>query len=189
MTETDSSRIQIVISGVGGQGVLFVTRLLAEAAIARQMHVLTSETHGMAQRGGTVISHLKIGDFASPLIRPGNADGMLALKEENIEAHRGFVRAGGWMVVNTASELAVAENDVHCIDADAEARKIDLPKAVNLVMLGYCLARLDRSTAGLYCTLDDMVRIVDAGSKKDRRLAENSAAALAAGYAAGRPNT
>ena len=62
---------QIVISGVGGQGVLFVTRLLAEAAIARGLPVLTSETHGMAQRGGSVVSHLKVGDFSSPLIRSG----------------------------------------------------------------------------------------------------------------------
>ncbi|MDH3344895.1 MAG: 2-oxoacid:acceptor oxidoreductase family protein, partial [Desulfobacteraceae bacterium] len=47
-------RQQIVISGVGGQGVLFVTRLLAEAAIMKGFSVFTSETHGMAQRGGTV---------------------------------------------------------------------------------------------------------------------------------------
>jgi indolepyruvate ferredoxin oxidoreductase beta subunit len=49
---------QIIISGVGGQGVLFVTRLLAEAAIKKGLAVFTSETHGMAQRGGTVLSHL-----------------------------------------------------------------------------------------------------------------------------------
>ncbi|MCX5883025.1 MAG: 2-oxoacid:acceptor oxidoreductase family protein, partial [Deltaproteobacteria bacterium] len=48
---------QIIISGVGGQGVLFVTRLLAEAAMMKGYPVLTSETHGMAQRGGTVVSH------------------------------------------------------------------------------------------------------------------------------------
>jgi len=186
---TENARQQIVISGVGGQGVLFVTRLLAEAAITRRLPVLTSETHGMAQRGGTVISHLKIGEFASPLIRPGNADGMLVLKEENVEAHGGFVRAGGWMVVNTAGDLPVSGVDVHCIDADAEARRIGLPKAVNLVLLGYGLSRLDRSGAGLYCTLDDMARIVGAGAGKDPRRAENSAAALSAGFSAGRSKT
>ena len=62
---------QIVVSGIGGQGVLFVTRILAEAAIERGMEVLTSETHGMAMRGGTVISHVKAGPFTSPLIRTG----------------------------------------------------------------------------------------------------------------------
>ncbi|MGD2016130.1 MAG: 2-oxoacid:acceptor oxidoreductase family protein, partial [Desulfobacterales bacterium] len=66
---------QLIISGVGGQGVLFVTRLLAEAAILRGLAVFTSETHGMAQRGGTVLSHLKVGEHTSPLIRPAQADG------------------------------------------------------------------------------------------------------------------
>jgi len=63
-------RQQILISGVGGQGVLFVTGLLAEAAINKGLPVFTSETHGMAQRGGTVMSHFKVGDFSSPLIQP-----------------------------------------------------------------------------------------------------------------------
>ena len=67
---TGSIRQQVIISGVGGQGVLFVTRLLAEAAINKGLPVFTSETHGMAQRGGTVLSHFKVGDFSSPLIRP-----------------------------------------------------------------------------------------------------------------------
>ena len=57
---------QLIISGVGGQGVLFITRLLAEAAIAGGLPVLSSETHGMAQRGGIVVSHLKVGGFAGP---------------------------------------------------------------------------------------------------------------------------
>ena len=53
---------QLIISGVGGQGVLFVTRLLAEAAILRGLAVFTSETHGMAQRGGSVMATLRIAD-------------------------------------------------------------------------------------------------------------------------------
>ena len=72
---------QKVISGVGGQGVLFDTRLMAEAAIRKGLPVLTSETHGMAQRGGTVISHLKVGAYTSPLIRTGQADVLLAMKD------------------------------------------------------------------------------------------------------------
>ena len=85
----DQQQYQIVISGVGGQGVLFVTRLLAEAAIGKGLPVFTSETHGMAQRGGTVISHLKVGRFASPLIMPGAADGLNALKAEGVAMHSG----------------------------------------------------------------------------------------------------
>ena len=62
---------QLIVSGIGGQGVLFLTRVIAQAAVNRQMPVLTAETHGMAQRGGTVLSTIKVGDFASPLIRAG----------------------------------------------------------------------------------------------------------------------
>ena len=68
---------QLILSGVGGQGILFITRLLAETAIAKGLPVMTSETHGMAQRGGIVISHLKVGSFSSPLVQPGRAAGLI----------------------------------------------------------------------------------------------------------------
>lgn len=98
-----ATRQQILVSGVGGQGVLFITRLLADAAIACGHPVLTSETHGMAQRGGIVVSHLKVGAFESPLIRAGGADGLVALKEENLSAHRRFLSPSGWAVVSAKS--------------------------------------------------------------------------------------
>ena len=183
MTEIKAKRNQIVISGVGGQGVLFVTRILAEAAIRHRRPVLTSETHGMAQRGGTVISHLKVGDFASPLIRPGAADGMLVLKEENIAAHQGFLRPGGWMVVN-AREAADTPGVV-CgqIDADDIARQIGQPKAANVILLGFALAWLDGRNVGLWCSRRDIEDIVASGG--DRKRAEDLAAAIDAGYAQG----
>jgi indolepyruvate ferredoxin oxidoreductase beta subunit len=90
----DTVRQQIIISGIGGQGVLFLTRLLAEAAINKGIPVFTSETHGMAQRGGTVISYFKAGNFTSPLIRPGRADGILSLKAENMAQHGAFLKPG-----------------------------------------------------------------------------------------------
>ena len=65
---------QIIVSGLGGQGALTLTRLLAEAAAAMGLSVITSETHGMAQRGGTVISMIKVGPFRGPLIPAGEAD-------------------------------------------------------------------------------------------------------------------
>ena len=116
---------QIVVSGVGGQGVLLVTRLLAEAAMTLDLPVFTSETHGMAQRGGTVLSHLKVGNFHSPLIRPGQADGLLVLKAENLMAHGPFLTPEGWTVVNTADDLPGA------LDAEAITRNLGNPKAVN----------------------------------------------------------
>jgi len=136
-----SLRRQIVVSGVGGQGVLFLTRLLADAAIARGVPVLTSETHGMAQRGGVVTSHLKAGDFASPLVRSGQGDALLALKSENVPLHRHFVRPGGRIVVNATGFHGVSGGPaVIAVDADGIAREAGLPQAANLVLLGFALA-------------------------------------------------
>lgn len=154
-----SGRQQIVVSGVGGQGVLFVTRLLADAAIRRGASVLTSETHGMAQRGGVVVSHLKAGDFAGPLVRTGQADGLIVLKEENLSLHRGFVKPGGWIVVNTASTRAAeGSGGVHAVDADGLAHESGNLQAANLVLLGFALSRLGTADRGgrLFCSPDDI---------------------------------
>lgn len=151
-----NTRQQIVISGVGGQGILFVTRLLAEAAILNGLPVLTSETHGMAQRGGTVVSHLKVGNFTSPLIRPGAADGLLIMKAENAASHGYFLKPGGWAVVNCPKHTAC--DLTRCtVDADGIAVHLDNPKAVNLVMLGFALAQ----SPEMFCRADDMRRILE----------------------------
>ena len=132
---------QLIISGVGGQGVLFVTRLLAEAAINTGLAVFTSETHGMAQRGGTVLSHLKVGGYTSPLIRPAQADGLLVLKAENFNQHGAFLKQGGWVIVNGKIDFEIDhEMTLDAIDADILAQEIGDSKAVNLIVLGLALA-------------------------------------------------
>ncbi|MBW1980762.1 MAG: 2-oxoacid:acceptor oxidoreductase family protein [Deltaproteobacteria bacterium] len=127
---------QIVISGVGGQGVLFLTRLLAEAALELEMPVLSSETHGMAQRGGTVVSHLKVGpSFHSPLIRSGQADIILLLHHNNLGLHGHFLHENGQIFINShRPEYPGA------IDAAQLATSLGYPLAANLVLLGFALA-------------------------------------------------
>ena len=151
-------RRQVVLSGVGGQGILFLSRLLAEAAIAGGFPVLTSETHGMAQRGGVVVSHLKVGGFDSPLVRTGRADLLLVLKEENIPLHREFLADGGALVVNAAVQSDAGPRvRVHTVDADALALAAGAPHAVNLVLLGFALARVGGGTAGgFFCTAEEI---------------------------------
>lgn len=150
---------QVVVSGVGGQGVLFVTRLLGDAAIGTGRPVLTSETHGMAQRGGVVVSHLKVGPFASPLVRAGRADGLIVLKEENLALHRPFLAPAGWVVVNAATPPREGTGGpLHHLDADGLAVASGIPRAVNLVLLGFALARRGgRRGAGLlFCSPDEV---------------------------------
>ena len=170
---------QLIISGVGGQGILFITRLLAEVAIARGLPVLTSETHGMAQRGGIVISHLKVGDFASPLVRPGQADGLLSLKAETVALHRHFIKPGGWIAAN-ALPIQIAEPDhpVVTVDADAAALALGNPQAVNLIVLGRALAEPGQ----LFCSKEEVEATIRAKLAGKPKLLEGALAALTAGF-------
>jgi indolepyruvate ferredoxin oxidoreductase beta subunit len=185
MNNATQYQYQIVISGVGGQGVLFVTRLLAEAAIQMQLPIFTSETHGMAQRGGTVISHLKVGDFSSPLIRPGEADGLIALKAEGMEQHGGYLKSGGWAAVNGNAALEQFPTRFTAqVDADQVARDIKDPKSMNLIMLGFTLSRYFAGQIGrkpLFCTQDDILKVIRIRLNKKADLLKAASAALEAG--------
>ncbi len=125
-------RQRIVISGRGGQGVLTLTRVLAEAAAAAGHEVITSETHGMAQRGGAVLSMVKVGAFHGPLISPGEAEVGLFLSAANLPVHGHYVRAEGRAFVNTTEP-----NGCLGVDASGLARAAGAPVAANLVLLGY----------------------------------------------------
>jgi len=122
---------QIIVSGIGGQGVLFLTRVIAQIAVNRNLPVLTSETHGMAQRGGSVLSCIKVGDFASPLIRQGQGDLGLFLWDANLDVHRGLLKPDGAGVINSRTE----GTDI-CLDATSMARELGNAVLTNLILLG-----------------------------------------------------
>ena len=183
---TEANRQQVIISGVGGQGVLFVTRLLAEAAINKGLPVFTSETHGMAQRGGTVLSHFKVGDFSSPLIRPLQADILVLLKSENLKQHSSFLKPDGWAVSNGTDDLEnESQTAVRTIDADALAQEIENPKAVNLIVLGFALAAAENAAAEnkqLFCSAEDIKTVLKNRFGKNEKMLNASLKALEAGY-------
>lgn len=175
---------QIIISGVGGQGILFVTRLLAETAIQKGMPVLTSETHGMAQRGGVVISHFKAGGFASPLVRPGKADLLLLLKGENLAIHRHFLKPGGTVIMNAREVPADrGELEVLAVDADGLALKLGNPQVVNLILLGFALTARGRER--LFCAGHDVVEVIKRKLAEKGKLLAASLRALEAGMGEG----
>jgi indolepyruvate ferredoxin oxidoreductase, beta subunit len=149
---------QIIVSGVGGQGVLFVTRLLAEAALELGQSILISETHGMAQRGGNVISHLKVGslDNASPLIRPGKADVFLGLHADAFDMHGSYLKPEGKAFCN-----AVSGDSLHSIDATGIAIQLGTPLSSNLVLLGFASA-----SGFLFCGPEQLeTQLLRAGGK------------------------
>ncbi len=152
-----SENQQIIVSGLGGQGVLFITKLLAGAAMNKDLKVLTSETHGMAQRGGIVISYLKIGDFSGPLIRPGKADALIALKQESFDHHSYLVKSDGLGVVNSDAHVACPFN-AHCADATRLAMDAGSPQSVNVVMLGFFIRIMEDHSR--FIRLDNMQQVI-----------------------------
>jgi len=142
----------VFICGVGGQGILLASEILSEAALAKGLDVKKSEVHGMAQRGGSVVSHVRFGEKVhSPVIAPGEAD--LLVSFEKMEAVRWIhsLAADGKVIVNDQeivpsgletypddvdSQLAERAPDALKIDALGLAREAGHPRAVNVVMLG-----------------------------------------------------
>jgi indolepyruvate ferredoxin oxidoreductase beta subunit len=156
-TENSNKNLRIFLTGVGGQGTLLASRLLGEVALAAGYNPMVSETHGMAQRGGIVVSTVILGDLQSPLISPGEAD--IVLGFEALEAFRALDRchAKTLVIANTATlmpypvaigqakypsveqmflRLAEQVGALLAFDADALAHKSGSPLAVNMVLLG-----------------------------------------------------
>ena len=181
-------QLKLVIVGIGGQGVLFATRILSETALALGHEIIGAETHGMSQRGGSVISHLKIGAQGGPLVRQGTADVFLALDPDEGYKALSFLRDGGAGFVNTgrpgypqpdiAAHLAERNIELHVLNADAIAMELGSPALANVALIGFALAHpaLPFSYADVQETLTHV--------SKERFRAPNLKA-LARGYAMG----
>lgn len=156
MQQTDHSQrstatsLQIVICGVGGQGVLYFAKNLYCLAVMAGTRVLGSETHGMSQRGGSVLSHVKIGEFSSPMVQRGTADILFALKAEEAYSNLTFLRDGGHLVINApanfelsgeiAQILAKKKMSILRFDASRRAMELGQPAGANLVLLAHSCA-------------------------------------------------
>jgi indolepyruvate ferredoxin oxidoreductase beta subunit len=152
----DDRITNILVVGIGGQGVMTATEILAEAAIALGHDVKKTEVAGMAQRGGVVSSHLRFGPkVLSPQIAPGTAHILLGFEAAEAMRWRHMLRADGIALVNTAKlvppvvELGLyaypddpvaamrsAGAKVHAFDATAIAMELGEMRLGNTVMLG-----------------------------------------------------
>lgn len=98
----------IVLCGVGGQGTVLASKLIAAAAMAKGFHVMSAETIGMAQRGGSVFSHLRIGEqLYSPMIALGTADMILAFEPGEAVRMLPYLKEGGQVVVSSRAVMPV----------------------------------------------------------------------------------
>lgn len=142
--------INFVLSGLGGQGILFMTKVLAQTAIHQGKTVLGAETHGMAQRGGSVISHLRIGNMNSSLIRNGTAQYLLSLDENEAYRNLPLLARNSHMFAN-APKGAFPRKEVktyldkmdisyRSLPAGELALSLGAPVSTNLALLGFYAA-------------------------------------------------
>lgn len=136
---------EIICAGIGGRGVLLASTILIEAAIQSGMKAMASDEYGMSQRGGSVVSLVKVGDFASPFIGRENGDILLAFEESEFYKTLFFLKRGGLALVNTPAaalgasvEALLKERQMayRLIDADGIARNEGMFQSANMALLG-----------------------------------------------------
>jgi indolepyruvate ferredoxin oxidoreductase beta subunit len=139
-------KLQIVCAGIGGRGVLLASTILIEVAVKAGLKAMASDEYGMSQRGGSVVSLVKVGDFASPLVGRESADILLAFEESEFYRNLLFLKGGGVTLVNSVKkslspniESLLRQRDIksHLLDADAIAMERGMMQASNMAMLGF----------------------------------------------------
>lgn len=145
----------IVICGVGGQGIILASNVLCHTAFLEGYDVKKSEVHGMAQRGGSVITHVRIGDKVySPLIEQGNSDIVLAFEKLEAMRYIHYLKKNGTAIVNDRkippmSVLTGAaqypaniksklkrHGKIYYVDAEKVALELGNIRTVNIILLG-----------------------------------------------------
>ena len=138
--------MEIVCAGVGGRGVLLASTILIETAIKAGLEAMASDEYGMSQRGGSVVSLVKVGYCKSPLIGRENADVLLSFEESEFYRNLAFLKRGGMAIVNTRKGFfhdgignLLKERNIEChfINADDIASRKGSMQASNMAILGY----------------------------------------------------
>jgi indolepyruvate ferredoxin oxidoreductase beta subunit len=187
-------KFDIILAGVGGQGVLSVSAIIASSAMQEGLAVKQSEVHGMSQRGGAVLANLRLSDrpIASDLIPRGSASLILSMEPLESLRYLEFLSAGGTVITATNPVANIADyppvDEVlaqirglpHALTIDAEslARKAGSARATNMVMVGAASPLLPVP----FETLEHFVQTIFAG--KGAKVVETNLKALHAGRAA-----
>ncbi|MBP2030496.1 indolepyruvate ferredoxin oxidoreductase beta subunit [Methanohalophilus levihalophilus] len=132
MSQTNSA-FDLVISGVGGQGAVLVSDIIGKSAVKEGISVRAAETHGMAQRGGSVINHVRIGCELGSLIPCGKAHGMLSLEPAETLRYIADVAEGGIVVMNTCAIYPVTVASGVCGYCDVQSIVAELEKKYNVI--------------------------------------------------------
>nr|WP_319398624.1 indolepyruvate oxidoreductase subunit beta [uncultured Carboxylicivirga sp.] len=181
----------IVLAGVGGQGILSIAATIGMAAVDNNLYLKQAEVHGMSQRGGDVQSHLRLSSqpIASDLIPKGKADIILSVEPMESLRYLPFLSKKGWLVTNTTpfvnipeypdmdkviAEIQKQPNHI-AIDADKIAGEVGNRRASNIVMLGAASPFIDIA----YDALEEGIRKIF--DRKGEKVVEVNLKALRAG--------
>ena len=145
-------KTDIILSGVGGQGILSIATIVGEAALAENLYIKQAEVHGMSQRGGDVQSNLRISDrpICSDLIALGSADVIISLEPMEALRYLPYLSKEGWIITSSAPFVNIpnypAEESLNAelaklphvisLDVNALAKEHNLPKCANVILLG-----------------------------------------------------
>lgn len=182
----------IILAGVGGQGILSIAATIGTAALSAGLHLKQAEVHGMSQRGGDVQSNLRISDkeIASDLIPMGKADMIISVEPMESLRYLPMLSPNGWLITNTKpyinirnypsmdnliAEIESLPNQVS-LDADEIAKELGSPKSANMVILGAACPFLGIS----YEELQNAIRAIF--SRKGEDVININLQALEAGY-------
>ncbi|KKH50865.1 indolepyruvate oxidoreductase subunit beta [Methanosarcina sp. 1.H.A.2.2] len=100
-------KLDLLITGVGGQGAILASDIIGKAAVISGLPIRAAETHGMAQRGGSVVNHIRLGSDLGSMIPKKGADIMLALEPMEAVRYLDFLKDGGVIIVNTQTIIPV----------------------------------------------------------------------------------
>jgi indolepyruvate ferredoxin oxidoreductase beta subunit len=174
----------IILAGVGGQGILSIATIIGTAAVKAGLFVKQAEVHGMSQRGGDVQSHLRLSsrEIASDLIPAGKADMIISVEPMESLRYLPMLKPEGWLVTNTQpfinipnypkiedimAEVEHFEKHI-ALDADKIATDLGAAKSANMVILGAASPFIDIP----YEALEDAIRAVF-GNKGDEVVQTN----------------
>lgn len=166
----------IMIVGVGGQGTLLTSRVLGGLAIAGGYDVKLSEVHGMAQRGGSVVTFVRYGEkVAEPIVEEGQADVIIAFERLEAMRYAHFLKKDGALVINDwridpmpvvigaakypegILEELKKDHNVYAVNATEESKKLGNPKVFNMIVLGVAAQHMDFSKEDWYKVIESTV--------------------------------
>jgi indolepyruvate ferredoxin oxidoreductase, beta subunit len=181
----------IILAGVGGQGILTIATIIGFAAVERGLHLKQSEVHGMSQRGGDVQSHLRISDreVHSDLIPEGRADLIISIEPMEALRYTSFLSPDGWLITNKKPFVNIPDypdfEEVWAkieklprsilIDGEKLAREVATTRSMNIVILGASSSFLPFEISELEHAISTIF------SRKGETIVEQNIAALHAG--------